>query len=97
MFGHGKQATISLLGIASHNYFIDILYNGGIIGISLLIIFYVSLIKKAERNNNIYAQSLLVAYIAMSMTVSVGANMYFWTGMIVIMLISSMSEFSWRR
>ena len=96
LFGHGKQATISLLGIASHNYFVDTLYNGGIIGFCLLIIFYISLLNKLEKMRNIYAQALLIAYISMSMTVSVGANMYFWTGIVVIMLIASMSKFSLR-
>lgn len=93
MFGHGKQATIELLGLASHNYFIDAIYNGGIVEFLLLVSFYISLFRRAADNENVYAESLLVTYIAMSMTVSVGSNIYFWVGMIVIMLISQLPEF----
>lgn len=92
LFGHGKQATIDLLGIASHNHFIDALYNSGVIGFLLLLTFFVNLYKDASRQGNLYAQALLVSYITMSMTVSVGANMYYWTGMILILLISKEKE-----
>ena len=92
LFGHGKQATMNLLGIASHNQFVDALYNGGVIEFLILIIFLVNLYKDASKRENLYAQALLVSYIAMSMSVSVGANMYYWTGIILIMILSKEKE-----
>ena len=81
-----------LLVIASHNQFVDALYNGGVIEFLILIIFLVNLYKDASKRENLYAQALLVSYIAMSMSVSVGANMYYWTGIILIMILSKEKE-----
>ena len=92
LFGHGKGATMTALGVASHNFLLDQLYNGGILALVLLSMFIGTLFAKAGRNGNVYAKSLLVAYFAMMMTVSVGANMYFWTGMAFVVLLSNWNE-----
>ena len=92
MFGHGTGVTISNIGMAAHNFFLDQLYNGGIIELILLLQFELSLFVRAKSNNNSFARALLVAYLIMTMTVSVGANMYFWTGIALVVLLSGWDE-----
>lgn len=92
VFGHGKGATITNIGMAAHNFFLDQLYNGGIIELILLLQFELSLFFRAKSNNNSFARALLVAYLIMTMTVSVGANMYFWTGIALVVLLSGWDE-----
>ena len=93
LFGHGKQATLVLLnGSPAHNYLIDCLYNGGLVGLALFINFVIGLYRNASKVKNTYAQSLLVSYFVVIQTISVGSNMYFWIGIILLMLISGIPE-----
>lgn len=92
LFGHGYNAALNLLGIASHNYFIDVLYNGGLVRLILLLLLYKSMFKTAYQNGNLFVQAILVAYIVMSCSVSVGNNMFFWNGMVLVILLGEKEE-----
>lgn len=92
LFGYGKGAVITNIGVASHNFFLDQIFNGGIIALILLVSFEVSLYKKAKANSNVYVMALLLENVCMSMTVSVGANIYFWTNIVLCMILSDASE-----
>lgn len=93
IFGHGYNAALDYLGIASHNYFLDVLYNGGVVCLIILIVFYWKLFSASNRNGNIYAQAIFVGYLTMSLSVSVGNNMFFWTGIVFVMLLGENQEF----
>ena len=92
IFGHGYGAALDYLGIASHNYFLDILYNGGVIQLVVLVLLYWKLFKVADRNRNVFVQAILFGYITISLTVSVGNNMFFWTGIVFVMLLGERGE-----
>ncbi len=97
LFGHGYNAALDYLGIASHNYFLDVLYNGGVVQFLILLIFYWKLFKTANKNKNAFVQSILFGYILMSCSVSVGNNMFFWAGIVIAILLGEGPEIEvWR-
>ena len=88
LIGHGKGATFALLGMNSHNFFIDTLYNGGIIELVLLVLFILKIFKRLNARKNTYAKALFICYLMMSFTVSVGTSIFFWTGILIVIQLS---------
>lgn len=93
LIGHGKGAVRRYTsGMSAHNFFVDTVVGGGLLELVMLIAFLWQLFRATAKHKNLFAQTLLVGYLVMSMSVSVGANMFFWTGIVFVMLISRYDE-----
>lgn len=77
LFGHGYNAIDRILYIGSHNDFLMVLYNYGLIGLGLYLIFFIQLIKdfvRLRQQDSPYAFAFgisLVIFLCISMTSNV--------------------------
>ena len=77
IFGHGCSSSIHLLGMATHNYLLQIFVEYGFVGLFLFIRFVFHLLKKYWKNDP-FTFALFGGCLFMSMSLSVNANYNFW-------------------
>ena len=68
VFGHGYRTVEESLGesASAHNDFLEVLYDYGIIGLLLFVLFHLSLIKRViylKKNESEYAEGYIVSYV----------------------------------
>lgn len=78
IFGNGTGSSNAVIGAATHNYFIQLLLEEGIIGVVLFSRFVLYWIKRFIKDKNYLSLSVLSASVIMSLTLSVNTNYYFW-------------------
>lgn len=88
ILGNGNGSGAHNFGFAAHNHILEIWYEYGLIGVSLLGVFYLSILKSARRNNNWIAYSVVWGILLMSQTLSVGKNYYFWLAVLLANVVS---------
>ena len=76
IFGHGFYAVDNTIGFGTHNDFLMILYNYGIIGFVLYILFYFELFRCAKRlkNENSPFVTAYIVSICVFIILSMGSN-----------------------
>jgi len=78
VFGAGNMSSVQTMGHAAHNYFLETLYEGGLIGAILMVIFYAKIIRKAYQKKQWLAFSGVIGALAMSMSLSCSRMLEFW-------------------
>ena len=66
VFGYGVDATVKYTGFSAHNDFLEILFNYGIVGLTLYMCFWNRLIKKLKWlfiNKSIYSVPFLISIV----------------------------------
>lgn len=78
LIGFGTGSSHHLLnGWAAHNLFIQLLLEGGIVGLGLFVSFLLTWLKRLGKKD-VTALSILLGSMAMAMTLSVNTIYYFW-------------------
>ena len=85
---YGRQIPSST---PTHNTFLDVAIDGGIIGLILFLVFIFSSFHKVIFKYKIY-YPLLIHFIINSMILGMGKTVYFWNMIIFIILLSKYSE-----
>ncbi len=88
VMGKGNGSGAYCFGFAAHNYLLESWFEYGAVGVILLVAFYRLILKNARVNHNWTAYSALWGSIVLSMTLSVGKNLYFWLTVTLINIIS---------
>ena len=76
LFGSGKESCASLLGVASHNTFIDYLWDLGFFGIFIYLIMIIKILKTTWNNSPAFAS--VCAIIVWSLSISVSNQLIYW-------------------
>lgn len=92
IFGFGTGSSVSVVGRATHNYFLQLLLEEGIIGLILFISFSVYWIKNLIKQHSTISLCVFVACIVMSFTLSVNTSYYFWVTFILSILCRNLNS-----
>ncbi|MBE6346162.1 MAG: O-antigen ligase family protein [Lentimicrobiaceae bacterium] len=63
LFGHGADSTIKLIGIEAHNDWLEILTNNGILGVIILLIFFINLTKTAFKQRSRFPKYMYYSFL----------------------------------
>lgn len=88
LIGRGNGAGSVIFGYASHNYWIDTLYNYGLIGLGITGYFWLNMLIIAKRNENWIALGSICGIAVLATTLSVGTIMQFWLAMSMVNIIN---------
>lgn len=69
LFGFGENATITLTGVAAHNMYIEILFNNGLFGLSIILSYIISAVKQSWKEDKTVA-IIMIGIAVMSATLS---------------------------
>lgn len=69
LFGFGEAATIAYTSVVAHNLYIELLFNEGLVGLSLVLFFMIKAIRNSWRENK-YTAIGLIGIAIMSATLS---------------------------
>ena len=78
LFGYGASSTIKLLGIAAHNDWLELLVNQGLLGVSLYLVYWITLLlifreSKNSAVHSVLGQLLIIYFIATLFSMSYSA------------------------
>lgn len=82
LFGFGAGSSISLVGWATHNFFLQLLLELGIVGLGLFMAFLWVWTKRLAKEDTM-GLSIVMGCMAMAMTLSVNTIYYFWLAFIL--------------
>lgn len=89
LFGRGPGSCVKVLGWSAHNIFLEQLFQMGLIGLVLIIAFFVRLVKDTILSNNYVGLYLLSALIVLSLTTPIWGHIYFMTPIAIIIYINN--------
>lgn len=92
LFGFGTGASNDLIGWATHNLFIQLLLEGGIVSLGLFLSFFWMWFKRLARSDTT-CFAVLLGCMAMAMTLSVNTVYYFWIVYIVCLVASNVKRY----
>lgn len=87
LFGFGGGSSSHLLGMATHNYFIQLLLEYGIVGLTLFCVFLVIWIKRLAKRD-LMCLSMLLGNMMLAMSLSVNTMYCFWIPMMLSIVCS---------
>ncbi len=82
LFGFGTSSSTALIGWATHNLFLQLLLELGLVGLSLFVAFLWIWIKRLAKQDTM-CLGIVVGCMAMAMTLSVNTIYYFWFAFIL--------------
>ena len=77
-FGYGIGTSVAVVGRATHNHFLQIWVEEGIIGLIIYLGFLVRLFGELRKNSNVICSCVLIAAVVMSLTLSTNTSYYYW-------------------
>lgn len=77
-FGYGLSSSNYYMGAAAHNYYIQLLFEFGLLGSLIFSIFMGTNLRKLLLQGNYLSISVLLGLIIMAFSLSVNLNIYFW-------------------
>lgn len=92
LFGFGTGSSNDLIGWATHNVFIQLLLEGGIVSLGLFLSFLWMWSKRLYKKDTT-CFAILLGCIAMAMTLSVNTVYYFWIVYIVCLVASNVKRY----
>lgn len=76
LFGHGAESTIKFFHIHAHNDWLEILFNQGLIGIILYLLYYKSIWKQIRQSSDLLGRNLLLNIMIMLLVTSLFSMSY---------------------
>ncbi len=92
MVGFGYGAGSHMMYMAAHSYWIDNLFNYGVVGLILIIWFWVAMLKQAAKNKNWISFSSICGILMLATTLSVGTILQFWLAVSIVGVMNKSEE-----
>lgn len=90
LFGFGTGSSYSVIRRATHNYFLQLLLELGVVGAGLFCGFLFQWIKRLKSDSMSF--SIVLGCLALSMSLSVNTNYYFWITLILGIISSKKNK-----
>lgn len=94
LVGRGPMSCVKVLGWSAHNIYLEYLFQFGIIGILLMIIFLKKIVKDTIICNNRIGLYILTALIALSLTTPIWGHIYYMTPIAMVIYVNNSIKLS---
>jgi len=75
--------------IASHNTFLGLLFETGLLGLACIVFMYIRIIRRSMKNNNIFALSLIFGLIIGATSMDIMSKKYYWGALVLALMIKA--------
>jgi len=86
LVGYGTGSSVAITGRATHNYFLQLIIEEGLIGLSLFVCFAFSWLRVFVKEKSTLSLCVYVACLVMGLTLSLNTSYYFWVTFLLCIL-----------
>ena len=89
MFGRGPGTCVRDVGMSAHNMFLEQLFQTGLFGIILMIVFIFQFFKDTIKCNNVLGLYIISALFTLSLTTPIWGHIYFMTPLAMVAYVNN--------
>lgn len=89
LFGYGTQSTVSIVGMAAHNFVLQYFFEGGLVGVTILFVFIIKFVKMTIKSKEILSLVIFAGSFFMALELSIAAIAEFWINIAISFALMS--------